>query len=228
METTRNFRLLAEGILASRNDRDNAFAARSRFWIERFGDRDITDITTEDIEDAFDDLAAKPKENILTTKNGIVRIPSGKPITPGTVNRYITNFGSIIRELRKARKLPRGFVSPLRGVIRMEEGEGRTLTVTVGDVRRLAAACRISRNRKLAALVAMACTTGWRRGTLQGLTWGQLNLKEGFADTQRTKNGTPHRTPLLSWVADELRRIKPERAEAGDLVFGNGCQGGFS
>ena len=41
----------------------------------------------------------------------------------------------------------------MRGVTRMEEGAGRTLTVTLDDVRRLVAACRVSRNRKLAALL---------------------------------------------------------------------------
>ena len=102
----------------------------------------------------------------------------------------------------------------------MEEGAGRTLTVTLDDVRRLVAACRVSRNRKLAALVAMACTTGWRKGTLQSLTWGQINLTDGFADTARTKNGTAHRTPLLPWVIKELVRIKQDFATDKTEVFG--------
>jgi integrase len=102
----------------------------------------------------------------------------------------------------------------------MEEGAGRTLTVNLDDVRRLVAACRVSRNRKLAALVAMACTTGWRKGTLQSLTWGQINLADGIADTARTKNGTAHRTPLLPWVIKELVRIKQDFATDKTEVFG--------
>lgn len=109
----------------------------------------------------------------------------------------------------------------MRGVTRMEEGPSRTLSVTIEDVKRLVAACRISRNRKLAALVSMACTTGWRKGTLQGLTWGELNLRDGYADTPRTKNGTPHRTPLLPWVVEELSRIKPDLATPKDKLFGD-------
>lgn len=107
----------------------------------------------------------------------------------------------------------------MRDVRRQQEAQGRTLTVTLDDVRRLVAACRVSRNRKLAALVAMACTTGWRLGSLQGLTWGALNLKEGHADTKRTKNG--YAAPdALAAMGRELRRIKPELAQPGDVVFG--------
>ena len=82
------------------------------------------------------------------------------------------------------------------------------------------AACRLSRNRKLAAIVAMACTTGWRLGSLQALRWADIDLTAGFADTQRTKNGTPHRAVLLPWVLDELKRIVPAPTQSDELVFG--------
>jgi integrase len=131
----------------------------------------------------------------------------------------LSTLGTVFKDLRRLRLLPRGFVNPMRGVGRMAEGEGRTLTITVTDVRNLVAACRVSRNRYLAALTAMACTTGWRLGSLKTLRWQDLNLKDGFADTLRTKNGTPHRTPLMPWVVDELKRMKPDLAEPGELVF---------
>jgi len=66
----------------------------------------------------------------------------------------------------------------------------------------------------------MACTTGWRVGNLQTLKWRDLDLKAGYADAQRTKNGTPHRCVLLPWVVAEVIRIKPKDASPDDLVFG--------
>jgi integrase len=217
-----SFRDVALGVIAAYTGRDGSFSFRVQFWIDQFGDRDITALLTDDIEDAIDVLAKRKKLRVMTRKTGVERIESDQTLSPSSINRHVAALGTVFKDARRMRLLPRGFSSPMRGVTRQEEGPGRTLSVTLDDVRRLVAACRISRNRKLAALVAMACTTGWRLGTLQSLRWGALNLKEGYADTQRTKNGTPHRTPLLPWVIDELRYIKAEQATAGDLVFGTG------
>ncbi len=103
----------------------------------------------------------------------------------------------------------------------MQGDTARTLQVTVDDVKRLVAACRLSRNKSLAAITAMACTTGWRLGNLQSLRWRDVNLEEGYADTARTKNGTPHRAVLLPWVLAELKKICPKHPQPDDFIFGN-------
>jgi integrase len=215
-----SFSNMALAVVASYTGRDRSFAARVDYWVSFFGHRDITSITTYDVEDGVDALVKRGKIKVLTTTTGVTKTVTGLPLSPSTINRHVACLGTVFKELKRRRLLPRGFVSPMRGVARMEEGAGRTLAVTLDDVRRLVAACRVSRNRKLASLVAMACTTGWRKGTLQSLTWGQINLTEGFADTPRTKNGTPHRTPILPWVVKELARIKIEFANDKDEVFG--------
>lgn len=220
----RAFSALAGAVVAAHPTRDRSFDNRARFWIEHFGDRDVMSITTDDVDDGIDALIQRGKFRAITRRSadGTVSstiVPTGQPLGSATVNRYIASLGTIFKELRRRRLLPRGFVSPMRGVARQPEGAGRTLSVTVEDVRRLVDACRVSRNRKLAALTAMACTTGWRLGSLQALRWADLDLERGHADTPRTKNGTPHRTPLLPWVIEELRRMKPGLARPGDLVF---------
>ena len=215
-----SFSDMALAVVSSYTGRDRSFAARVDYWVSFFGHRDITLITTDDVEDGVDALVKRGKIKVLTTPTGVTKTVTGAPLSPSTINRHVACLGTVFKELKRRRLLPRGFASPMRGVTRMEEGAGRTLTVTLDDVRRLVAACRVSRNRKLAALVAMACTTGWRKGTLQSLTWGQINLAEGFADTARTKNGTAHRTPLLAWVIKELVIVKPDFATDKTEVFG--------
>jgi integrase len=230
MSASRCFKDLAEVVIAAYSGRDAAFPNRLQFWIDHFGDRPITDITSDDIEDGIDGLIARGKFRVQTTRDpenrrkGISRLVStGQPLAPSTVNRYVATLGTMYKDLRRMRLLPRGFSSPMRGVSRQTEGPGRTLNVTVADVQRLIAACRVSRNTKLAAQVAFACTTGWRLGTIQSLRWGDIDLTAGTADAGRTKNGTPHRAVLLPWVITELKRIRPERAHSGDLVFGRNC-----
>lgn len=216
------FSALAAAVVAAYTGRDAAFGKRIGFWIDFFGERPVTGITTDDVEDGIDALVKRGKTKVMRWGRGQVAEirPTGTPLAPSSINRYLSSLGTCFKEMKRLRLLPRGFVNPMRGVGRMPDGEGRTVTVTVDDVRRLVAAARVSRNRKLAALVAMACTTGWRLGSLQALKWQDVDLKAGIADTLRTKNGTPHRTPLMPWVCEELKRMKPAQAQAGDLVFG--------
>ncbi len=227
MSATRSFQDLAEVVLAAYSGRDPTFKNRLHFWISHFGDRHVAELTTEDIEDGVDALVARGKYRVRTTrtadnpKKAVSTLEAtGQPLSPATINRYVACLGTLFRELRRMRLLPRGFANPMRGVQRQTEGPGRSLSVTVDDVKSLVSASRVSRNRKLPALVAFACTTGWRLGSIQSMRWADLNLNEGIADTPRTKNGTPHRAVLLPWVVSELKRIHPSLAQPGDLVFG--------
>jgi len=223
MSTSLKFNVLCDGVIASHQGRDPSFATRAQFWINYFGDRDITTMVTDDIEDGITELIRRGKLKPETQKiNGKITakiISTGKPLSPSTVNRYISVLGTVFKDLKKMRLLPRGYINPMRGVGRQGEGMGRTVTVTVDDVKRLVACCRLSRNHKLAALVALGCTTGWRLGSLQNLRWGDLDLTNQVADTSRTKNGTPHRAVLLDWVVKEVKAIMPEKVDPNEPVF---------
>lgn len=217
--TTKSFIDLAQAVVAAYSGRDPSFSTRVQFWIDQFGNRDISSLTTDDIEDGIDALVRRGKLKVITFRGVSSTVPTGRPLSNSSVNRHVSALGTVFKELRRLRLLPRGFSNPMRGVGRQPEGAGRTLNVTVEDVKRLVAACRVSRNGKLAALTAMACTTGWRLGSLRNLRWCDVNFQGGFADTPRTKNGTPHRTPLLPWVVEELRKMKPSQAQPVDKVF---------
>jgi len=206
--------------VANYHGADPSFVGKLAVFAQAFGDRCVTEIKPEDVEIAIDGLAQRGKLNIRRTRNGVKAVPTGKPLSPATLNRHISALGTMYRELRRLRITPRGFVSPTRGVERMQGDTARTLQVTVDDVKRLVAACRLSRNKSLAAITAMACTTGWRLGNLQSLRWRDVNLDEGYADTARTKNGTPHRAVLLPWVLDELKKICPKHPQPDEFIFG--------
>lgn len=223
MKTSLNFDVLCEGVIAAHHGRDPSFGNRARFWISYFGDRDITTMVTDDIEDGITELMRrgklKPETQKIDGKIVSKIIATGQPLSPSTVNRYVSVLGTVFKDLKRMRLLPRGYINPMRGVGRQSEGESRTVTVTVDDVKRLVACCRLSRNHKLAAMVAMGCTTGWRLGNLQSLCWGDLDLANKTADTSRTKNGTPHRAVLLDWVVKELKAIMPEKVDPNEAVF---------
>lgn len=227
MSGSTQFTDLAQAVIAAYKGRDNSFSNRLQYWIDYFGQRDISTIASEDVEDGIDALIKRGKSQVKTCRSvdspsTVVAkiISTGKPLAPSTVNRYVASLASMYKELRRSRLLPRGLQIPTRGVTRQTEGPGRTLTITVTEVLHLVAICRISRNRKLAALVAFACTTGWRLGTIQKLKWSEIDLLNGTADTGRTKNGTPHRAVLLPWVIEEIQKIQPRNFDVNGLIFG--------
>ena len=69
MTATRSFQDLAEVVIAGYSGRDNTFRNRLQFWISHFGDRNVAELTTEDIEDGIDALVARGKFRVRTTRD---------------------------------------------------------------------------------------------------------------------------------------------------------------
>lgn len=190
------------------------------WWCQQLGpDKDFSSITADDLDDAVRALMEAPR---LGFRKGAGVVPQGaKHKAPGTINKYINALGSLYKLLRLHRQVPRAFVVPSFKDLRLPADNSRTIQISIEDVKRLVDAARLSRNHKLPALIAVGATTGLRRGNLQTLAWGQVNLKARTIDVAQTKNGTPIRSVLPEWAAGELARIRPESPEKHWLVFGN-------
>lgn len=187
------------------------------WWVQELGPTTLlSKVTTEVLDEGIAKLMREPAMRYWRGR-GVV--PSAKLRTAGTVNRYIGVLATMFRLLKQARYLPRSFASPIVRGTKLPEPPGRTLQVSVQDVQALVNGARLTRNPKLPALIAMACTTGLRKGNLLSLKWGDVDLGLCFVDVQMTKNGSPTRSVLLPWVRTELLRIKPTLVDKDDLVF---------
>ena len=216
-----SFEEVAIATMSAKKADNGGHALRVRFWVSQFGQVPAAEVTPEMVADGIDALLKTNKVLLQRTREGLVRIDSGKPLAPSSINRYVSTLGTVFKQARAMRLTPRGHVSPTLHAERLPESPGRTVSITIPEVHQLINACRLSRNRKLAAMVAVACTTGLRRGSIQELTWGRTNLDEGWLDIPTTKNGTPMRSPLLPWVVKELKAIKPTTVPPDHPVFGN-------
>jgi integrase len=198
--------------------RDIHFPVKLDWWCQQLGpEKQFLALTTDDVDAGIRVLIEEPK---IHFSRDIGRHPGRRLRAAGTINKYIAALGSMYKLLRLHRRLPRSFVSPIVKGLLLPLPQGRTLQVTIEDVHKLVAAARLSNNRKLSALLAVACTTGLRKGSLQSISWGDVDLKERTIDVGRTKNGTPCRSLLPRWAATELNRIRPENPEKEMLVFG--------
>jgi integrase len=194
---------------------DPSRATRLAFWDSQLGQLDIAAIDADMVEDAMDELASRGRMLFVRGK-GLV--PTGKPHSPATLNRYITSLGAVFRFARKKRLLPRGHVPPTRGVEKHRESGGRLIYLTEEQVERVIACAALARWGKLAALIRLAFTTGLRKGSLMGLRWRDVDLEARRVTVERTKNGRPHVAHLTPAMVEALKAMPGHRLPSG-LVF---------
>lgn len=189
------------------------------WWGRQLGlNKLLASVTADDLDLAVQALLTEPR---LGFRKGAGVVPQGAAHkSPGTVNKYVNALGSLYKLLRLHRQVPRSFEVPSFKDLRLPADNSRTISVSVEDVKRLVDAARLSRNHKLPALIAVGASTGLRKGNLQTLTWGQVNLKARTIDVAKTKNGAPIRAVMPSWAADELARIRPDNPDRTWSVFG--------
>jgi integrase len=208
--------------------KDRSTAARLKFWAEHLGHHEVKSITSLDIDDAIGILMRRPAQTCLRKKIG--KNESGedvyeiryrdldRPKSEATLNRYIASLGSVFRFIKKKRMI-RGFVSPISGVEKFKESQGKLEFLTEPEIEILIASARSARWKKLACLIRLAFVTGVRSGALKAMRWKHVNWELRTISFPITKNGEPHTAPLNDACVEELRRIYSDLTRPDDLVF---------
>ncbi|MDP2111378.1 MAG: site-specific integrase [Thiobacillus sp.] len=213
---------IAQKYLDAYQGRDSSRYHRINAWIRLLGDKVLTEITPDDLDDAMRTLATEPSR----VYNG--RDVDGNPIfkakggqrSGATLNRYQVALAALFTWAKRQRLVPRGFDSPTRHVEKNPETRGRVRYLTDDERDRLLAACVESTWTRLYVFVLMALTTGARRGELLGLRWCDVNLERAEAELHDTKNGDRRVLVLLPQVIAELMRFAPKDATTSQaLVF---------
>jgi len=127
-----------------------------------FGDRLLKDISPALVE-AY-------RQRRLGQPSG--RAPYG-PTKPASVNRELAVFKTIFSKATKNGKAER---NPAQGVKLLKENNERNRILSPEEYIRLLAHCPAH----LKPIVKLAYHTGMRQGEILNLTWGQVDVKEGF------------------------------------------------
>jgi len=200
-----SFAETVDAFVASR-DFDQATLSRLTFWIDEFGDRSITEISADDVDQAIVRLAERGQ--LKPYKNQQCR-PAGKPLAPSSINRYISQLGSVFKYARRLRLVPRSFVSPTLNIERLPEPYDPDRYLRPEDVERLLKVCKVvdTKWRKMSALIVLAHHTGLRRGSLMSLRWSDIDFQQRTATVLRTKNGLPIVAALSHRAVMELKKL---------------------
>jgi len=185
------FRRAADGFLEYSRSRKRSYKADTRtvaVLVEQFGDRTLDSLTPDAVENFL---------NVLRPKG-----PKGRPLAPGTLNRYIACLKSIVNRALANNLIDR---NPIRGVKLFKENNVRDRVLTRDEYQRLVEEC----SGHLAPMVILAYRTGMRRGEILGLRWDQLRLayKVILLDPKDTKTNEAREVPLDNDLVEVLRRV---------------------
>jgi len=191
--------------------------ARLRFWIDHFGSRDLKEISPDDVDAGL--LALKQRGKMVPRRNGPA-VPSGKPMAEATLTRYAADLGGLYRYAKRQRLVARTWTPPTKGLETVQSPQ-KLRYISSHDKSRLVALARVLDKRwgKMAALIEVAFSSGWRAGNLEALTWENVDLEQGLIEAASSKSGIPLVTPISSLAVAELRKLPNRNPKA--LVFGN-------
>lgn len=192
---------------------DAATLSRLGFWTDQLGDRELTAITPEAVDAALVRLAErgrlKPGRNRETVR-------AGRPLAPASINRYISQLGSVYKFARRLRLIPRAFVAPTINIEKAPEPVDPERYLRAEDIERILAVARVMDKKwgRLCALIVCAYHTGLRKTNLLYLRWSDVDLAAGTATVRRTKNGEPIVAALSKRAVAELKRLPNKQPEA--------------
>ena len=218
---------LIDAFMANYAGHDRGIGTPLSFWHAAFGARDAAEISADDVADTLAELAFSRRRTYPSRdKAGVQRFKDRGHAAraPATVNRYLTSLGGVYRWARRRRLLPRGFVSPTRGIERAPVNNARVRYLDEAERARLLAVCPSGAWSRLYLLVLMAITTGARRGELLALTWRDLDLERRQASVRTSKDGEPRVLVLVAPLLAEIECIRSRRPE--DFVFASDKRSG--
>lgn len=207
-------------VFTAAREYDRSTLSRLGFWADEFGDRELTNITSDEVDAAILRLAERGR--LQPRRNGKTQ-PAGAPLSGATLNRYLSRLASVYRYARRLRLLPRAHLPPTRGIEKSPEPIDPDRYLRPEEVERLLTVAQVLDRKwqKLPALILVAFHTGLRIGNLLDLRWQDVNLDARTITVLKTKNGRPMVSALSERAAKALSRL-PGKRPADERVFGNG------
>lgn len=178
----------------------NGADMQMRKWLDLMGDRCAWSITADELARA-----------------GVVMLENG--YSPSTVNRNLSQIGSIYRWAKRKMLTPIGFISPTLSQHRYPEPI-RRVNLSDVEINRLLERASAFKDRRFAVLIRILIETGARRGEVCERHWSDIDLDGCRIEVLETKTGKPRMLFISQDTAALMRRVWPVRAPEA-LLFGS-------
>jgi len=180
--------------------------SRARVLVEKWGDRDVKNLTDGDID------------------AGLTELQQAHNWSPATFNRYRAAASGILQRALKNKKVA---TNQGRLTDRVKENNDRVRYFVDDERERLLKAAREIGGEKLERRIIFAADTGLRRSEMffvpldvpdSGLRWVFVDWKNEVITIPRSKSGEKRHVPLNPRAFEILRKIRAESV-GSDLVF---------
>ena len=178
----------------------NGADMQMRKWLDLLGNRSAWNITAEELARA-----------------GLAMLENG--YSPSTVNRNLSQIGSIYRWAKRKMLIPVGFISPTLSQHRYPEPI-RRVSLSDSEIKRILDGASGFKDRRFAVLVRILIETGARRGEVCERQWSDIDLDSCCIEVLETKTGKPRMLFFSQETAALMRRVWPIR-EPDALLFGS-------
>ena len=179
------------------------------WWREKLGHLKLCDITPALIAQYRDKIAAEPYRRARPSAKRS-SLKAGEQARefkrkPNTINNYLVPLSRVFSVAR--REWHWITQNPMEGVAKLSAGPGRVRYLSEDERQRLLT--ETAKDPQLHALAVLALSTAARAGELMGLTWRDVDLKEGRILLRKTKNVQPR----VIWVHCEALRLLKEHGK---------------
>jgi len=99
-----DFESVVDGYAATITNTRGGLLGRLQYWCLRFDDKRIDEISAADVDAAVADLLQRGK---LQGGRGQPTVPTGQPLAPSTIDRYVGDLAGVFRYARRMRLVPR-------------------------------------------------------------------------------------------------------------------------
>ncbi|MFY8183765.1 MAG: tyrosine-type recombinase/integrase [Polynucleobacter sp.] len=178
----------------------NGADMQMRKWLDLLGNRSAWSITAEELARA-----------------GLAMLENG--YSPSTVNRNLSQIGSIYRWAKRKMLIPVGFISPTLSQHRYPEPI-RRVSLSDSEIKRILDGASGFKDRRFAVLVRILIETGARRGEVCERQWSDIDLDSCCIEVLETKTGKPRMLFFSQETAALMRRVWPIR-DPDALLFGS-------
>ena len=181
-------------VLPGKPNVSSDYAFQLEWWKTQIGDVLLSELTPVLISEYRDLLSKK-----ITFRK--------TQISHATVNRYLAALSTAISTAINEWGWMEDNI--LRKVSKLKEPRGRVRYFSDEERERFLLACKESHNSDLYVAVILALSTGGRKNEIWGLSWKDVDLKNGFITFEETKNDEPRSVPLQGHALElMLKRSK--------------------
>lgn len=164
----------------------------SRYWLEYFGNKLISNIHSIDIE-------------------GYKTFRLDKGIKPSTVNREVNSLSKMFSIAKQNTYIEQ---NPCSGVEKLRVENFKIRYLSKDEEIRLFKAIG---NHWIKPVVITALQTGMRKGEILNLKWDCVNIDQRYIDVLKTKSGKPRQIPMSEKLYSELKEL----VKVNEYVFIN-------